>query len=67
MKRKAWKPPSQGSVVPLLRENGQFLDGGQARYQWLMPVILATWEAEIRRIEVYSQLRQRVCHTPSPK
>jgi hypothetical protein len=27
---------------------------------WLMPVILTTWEAEIRRIEVPSQLRQIV-------
>jgi hypothetical protein len=23
-----------------------------SRHQWLMPVILATWEAEIRRIAV---------------
>jgi hypothetical protein len=24
----------------------------EARHQWLMPVIVATWKAEIRRIEV---------------
>jgi hypothetical protein len=28
---------------------------------WLMPIILAIQEAEIRRIEVQSQLRQTVC------
>jgi hypothetical protein len=32
-----------------------------------MPVILATQEAEIRRIMVQSQLRQTVCETLSRK
>jgi hypothetical protein len=32
-----------------------------------MRVILATWEAEIRRITVRSQPRQIVMETPSPK
>jgi hypothetical protein len=32
-----------------------------------MPVILATLEAEIRRIEVWSQPRQIACKTLSPK
>jgi hypothetical protein len=30
---------------------------GPARHQWLTPVILATLEAEIRRIEVGGQIR----------
>jgi hypothetical protein len=30
----------------------------EARRQWLTPVILATWEAEIRRIMVRGQPRQ---------
>jgi hypothetical protein len=30
-----------------------------ARLQWLTPVILATQEAEIRRIEIRSQLTQK--------
>jgi hypothetical protein len=37
-------------------------------HQWLIPVILATWEAEIRRSAVPGQPRQTVCKTPpSPK
>jgi hypothetical protein len=29
-----------------------------ARYQWLTPIILATWEAGIRRIEIWGQPRK---------
>jgi hypothetical protein len=32
-----------------------------------MPVILATWEAEIRRISVQGQPQQIVHKTPTPK
>jgi hypothetical protein len=32
---------------------------------WLMPVILSTMEAEMGRIEVRSQSRQKVSETPS--
>jgi hypothetical protein len=38
-----------------------------ARRQWLTPVILATQEAEIRRISVRSQPRQIVCESLSQK
>jgi hypothetical protein len=39
-----------------------------ARYQRLMPVILAPWEAEIRRIELKARPQQiGLCETPSPK
>jgi hypothetical protein len=38
---------------------------GLARRRWLMLVILATQEAEIRRIVVRSQLWQIVCETLS--
>jgi hypothetical protein len=36
-----------------------------ARWWWLTSVILATQEAEIRRIEVQSHLREIVCETLS--
>jgi hypothetical protein len=35
--------------------------------QWLTPVIPATWEAEMGRIEVRGQPGQTVLKTPSPK
>jgi hypothetical protein len=40
-------------------------DGSEC--QWLLPVILATQEAEIRRIAVQSQSRQIVLETLSQK
>jgi hypothetical protein len=39
----------------------------EAGYQWLTPVIRATQEAEIRRIEVQNQLEQIVQETLSQK
>jgi hypothetical protein len=36
-------------------------------HQWLILAILATWEAEIGRIEVPGQPRQIVHKTSSPK
>jgi hypothetical protein len=38
-----------------------------ARHKWLMPIILVTWKAEIRRITVQGQPRQLVFETTSPK
>jgi hypothetical protein len=35
-----------------------------AVHRWLMLVSLATWEAEIRRIEAWGQPGQIVCETP---
>jgi hypothetical protein len=34
---------------------------------WCTPVILATWEVEIKRTAVGGKPRQIVCKTPSPK
>jgi hypothetical protein len=44
---RAWFP----SPVPQ-REKIPMKTRSEAKHQWLMPVILATWEAEIRRIVV---------------
>jgi hypothetical protein len=37
------------------------------KWWWLMPIILATWEAQISRTEVGGQTGQTVPKTPSPK
>jgi hypothetical protein len=39
----------------------------ETRCRWLMPVVLATWESEVRRIQSRGQPRQIVWETPSPK
>jgi hypothetical protein len=39
----------------------------KTRCWWLMLVILATWEAEIRGIYVQGQPRQIVCETLTPQ
>jgi hypothetical protein len=39
-----------------------------AEHLWLMPIILAIWEVDIRRIKIQGQPRQIVQETPpSPK
>jgi hypothetical protein len=41
-------------------ERGGLSNWVEARYQWLTSVILATWEAEIRRIVVQDHPRQMI-------
>jgi hypothetical protein len=58
-----------GGVEWILRlmDKGLFKKPVWGRRQWLTPVILPTWEAEIRRIMVWGQPRQIVHETPSSK
>jgi hypothetical protein len=35
------------------------------RHWWLIPIILTTWEAEIRRITVQGQPRKKASEIPS--
>jgi hypothetical protein len=46
--------------------NHKLRKGCFAQYQWFMPVVLVTWEAEIGRIMVQVQLGQIVCKTSIP-
>jgi hypothetical protein len=53
-----------GTMRPVETIQGR---GERAGHQWLMSVILASQEAEIRRIAVQSQPEQRVLKTLSQK
>jgi hypothetical protein len=56
--------PALGVLLPVTDYSKNVITAGR---QWLAPVSLAPWEAEIRRIEVRGQPRQIVLKTPSPK
>jgi hypothetical protein len=56
-----------GVFSPVWASECSIKSGSAARCQRLSPVILATQEAEIRRISVQSQPRQIVRETLSPK
>jgi hypothetical protein len=49
------------------REEKQAQEASVAGHQWLTPVILATQEAEIKRIAIWSQPGQIICDTLSRK
>jgi hypothetical protein len=49
----------------LLRIDSFYFENTKEAGHWrLMPIILATWEAEIRRLLVEGHSRQIVCETP---
>jgi hypothetical protein len=68
-------PPSSASYITGITglshhtqpQNTVFKCIESARHQWLTPVILATQEAEIKRITVQSQPRQIVLQDPISK
>jgi hypothetical protein len=52
----------------LLRIDSFYFENTKEAGHWrLMPIILATWEAEIRRLLVEGHSRQIVCETPISK
>jgi hypothetical protein len=55
-----WLRPTHTVKDNLVYSESKGLNVNQARYWWLTFIILATLEAEIRRIMVYSQLWQIV-------
>jgi hypothetical protein len=44
---------------------GKSIPKDSSQEWWLAPVILASWETPIERIDVPGQPRQKVCETPS--
>jgi hypothetical protein len=58
------RPQVQSPVPPKKKKKKEKKKVG---FQWLMPITLATQEAEMRRITVQSQPRQIVCETLSQK
>jgi hypothetical protein len=66
-----WRHGSSGRVPALQVQSPKFKPQSHEKKstgrQWHTPVILATQEAEIRRITVQSQTGQIICETTSQK
>jgi hypothetical protein len=55
------------SKCKALSSNPSTEEDGGGQHHWLTPVILATWESEIRRIIIQGQYRQGGLKTPTPR
>jgi hypothetical protein len=56
---------SKGSSKGKFIAKNVFMEKSEGMVQWLTPLISAIWEAEIQKIMVLGQLRQKVSKIPS--
>jgi hypothetical protein len=61
---RCWRPPWTNSLWDPISKITKAKNGLEAGHRWLTPVILATLEAEVRRILVWSQTQANSSEDP---